>query len=354
MSTNELNDCREFLNRRADVTLVDVRAPIEFEQGHIPGAVNIPLFDDDERARVGTTYKQKGRRDAIRLGLDLIGPKMRSIVESADAACGTESEPGEILVYCARGGMRSDSVCWLLRQADFQATRLIGGYKKYRQYCHSVLEQEWDLVTLTGMTGTGKTRLLQELESAGEQIVDLEGMAHHRGSAFGGIGQPQQPSTEQFENLIFEQLITCAPERRIWVEDESRSVGKCVIPNSFFSQLHNAPAIRIEVEVEERLEFLVSEYGDLPKDEMVAAIERISKRLGGQHVKAAIEALNRDDIRRCAEILLVYYDKTYGICSTKNPRERVLPVDVSTCKTQTRLERVLEAASSLGKLEANG
>lgn len=348
MTTSDLIDCEQFLEMRESFPVIDVRAPCEFEQGHMDRAINVPLFDDDERARVGTVYKQQGRKEAIRLGLDLIGPKMRKIVDTVEGICragGQNEESSELLVYCARGGMRSDSVCWLLRQADFLPKRLSGGYKSYRHYCQSFFDRDWDLVTLTGMTGSGKTRLLNDLAKSGEQIIDLEGLANHRGSAFGGIGQDAQPTTEQFENKIFEELLAIDGNRRVWVEDESRSVGKCVIPAAFFSQLHLAPAIRIDVDVAERARFLVEEYGNLPVDEMAAAIQRIAKRLGGQNVKAALQALEDQDLITCAEILLVYYDKTYEICRVKNPRDQVHAVDVSGCDDQLRMEKVITVAN---------
>ncbi|MEC9094395.1 MAG: tRNA 2-selenouridine(34) synthase MnmH [Planctomycetota bacterium] len=345
----------DFLDKRKRSIVVDVRAPGEFEQGNILGAINIPLFDDLQRSQVGTVYKKAGREQAIKLGFDLVGPKMRKIVESFEDVCQDSTtldvshKVNDVLLYCARGGMRSESVGWLLKQADIQVKRLEGGYKSYRRYCHSFFEKPWNLIALTGMTGAGKTDLLQHLSAVGEQVIDLEGLAHHRGSAFGGIGQDPQPSTESFENLIFESLRSFNSQRRSWVEDESRSVGKCMVPSPFFEQLHSAPAVYLNVDVHERIELLVSQYGMLPKGEMISAIERISKRLGGQSVKSAIAALHENDFRKCAEILLGYYDRGYSICQQKNPRQNVVSVDASGCDRETQLARVLKAADSLDR-----
>ena len=342
----------QFLELRRSLPAVDVRAPIEFEKARIEGAHSVPLFDDQQRSRIGTVYKQTGREEAIQLGLKLAGPRLDGIVEAVRNVCvefgpdrnAAGAAASEILLYCARGGMRSESVAWLLNQADFDVHRLSGGYKSYRKHVHELFEKRFQLLALTGMTGSGKTRLLLELEKKGEQVVDLEGLARHRGSAFGGIGQGEQPPTEHFENLLFEKLSSLDPRRRIWVEDESRSIGRCVVPQPFFDQLHGAPAISVEIDREERADFLVTEYGDLPTDEMIAATGRIAKRLGGQNVNSVIEALEQGDLKRCAEILLVYYDKTYSICRDKNPRSRVLPVELTGLDPESRTEALLAAA----------
>lgn len=341
----------DFLAERQRLPVVDVRAPIEFAKGHIPDAINVPLFDDDERKRIGTTYKNQGRITAVKLGLNLIGPKMLQLVDTVEQFCRSaghmEIESGRIplLIYCARGGMRSDSMGWLLEQVDFQVSRLAGGYKSYRRAVQEYFDRQWNLIAITGMTGAGKTKVLHELAAAGEQVIDLEGLACHRGSAFGGIGQREQPSNEHFENLIFEGLRNLDPKKRIWIEDESRAIGKCVIPHSFFEQLHDAPAVFIDVNVQQRADFLVAEYGALETADMIAAVERIAKRLGGQNVKAAIEALQAGNLRRCAEILLVYYDKTYSICQQKNPRQRVERVKISA--EASKLDEVLQASTRL-------
>lgn len=353
--------------------VVDVRAPVEFAQAHVSDAINIPLFEDEERATIGTAYKQNGRRAAVLRGLDFVGPKMRKLADRslklvrdfnkrATASRDTmldraefapkenhSAEPSgnQILIHCARGGMRSDSFCWLVEQVELEALRLDGGYKSFRRFVQSYFSKPWNLVVLTGLTGAGKTRQLQHLRELGEQVVDLEGLANHRGSAFGGIGQGGQPRTEQFENLIFESLFRLDPAKRIWIEDESRAVGQCMVPNAFFDQLHSAPAVFMDVDVSIRAKNLVADYGDLPQNEMNAAIDRISKRLGGQNVNSAKETLAENELEKCALVLLEYYDKTYMLCQDKNPRTTTLKVDMGEMSIAEMSEAILKAAEPL-------
>ncbi len=182
--------------------LVDVRSPGEFEKGHWPGAINVPLFNDEERAAVGTAYKQQGRTPAIHLGLELTGPKLSSLARQLESL----RDQGDPRIYCWRGGMRSASVAWLAQQIDLKPRLLQGGYKSYRRWAQSRFEQAWPLRVMGGRTGTGKTDLLLAMAARGAAVVDLEGLANHRGSSFGGLGLPDQPSTEHYENQLAEAL----------------------------------------------------------------------------------------------------------------------------------------------------
>ncbi|MFN7899561.1 MAG: tRNA 2-selenouridine(34) synthase MnmH, partial [Synechococcaceae cyanobacterium] len=191
--------CDAFL--AIDGPLLDVRSPAEFAQGHIPGAINLPVFDDAERAEIGTLYKQQGREAAVLRGLALVGPRLESL-----AACLAEraaASPGQPLrLQCWRGGMRSDSVAWLAGRLGLATLVLQGGYKAYRQWVLAQFERAWPLRLLGGRTGTGKTALLLALRQRGVAVLDLEGLAHHRGSSFGGLGLPPQPSSEHYENRL--------------------------------------------------------------------------------------------------------------------------------------------------------
>jgi len=362
----------EFLSLREHLPLVDVRAPIEYAEARISDAINIPLFEDEERAAIGTAYKKNGHRAAVLKGLDYVGPKMRRLADrtlklvrdfgrrrttlspelkpalaSGDVGRAELARNNQILVHCARGGMRSESFCWLAEQVELEALRLEGGYKSYRRFAQNHFSKSWNLVVLTGLTGAGKTRQLHHLHELGEQVLDLEGLANHRGSAFGGIGQGGQPRTEQFENVIFESLYRMDPSRRIWIEDESRAVGQCMVPNAFFDQLHSAPAIFMDVDVSRRARNLVVDYGDLPQDEMNAAIDRISKRLGGQNVNSAKETLAGKELEQCARILLEYYDKTYMVCQDKNPRTVTLKTAMGEMNLEERSKAILRASETL-------
>jgi tRNA 2-selenouridine synthase len=298
----------DFLAARNDRVVLDVRSPGEYAQGHIPGALSFPLFSDEERAQVGTFYKQKGKEAALELGLEFVGPKMAGFVQKAK----TLAPDRRLAVHCWRGGQRSQSMAWLLRQAGFDVTTLEGGYKNYR---HFVLEEignkKLEIKVIGGKTGSGKTKILRALRGLGEQIIDLEQLARHKGSAFGSIGEAPQPTVEQFENDLFEAVSRLDPSRRVWLENESHSIGRVYIPDSFWKNMKSAPLLNIEIPDEARIQNLLTDYVLTDKADLEAAFLKIDKKLGGQHLKTALEALDRDDFATAARIALHYYDKTY-------------------------------------------
>ena len=306
----------EFLQHCSDWVLLDVRSPGEYAQGHIPGALSFPLFTDAERALVGTCYKQNSREAALELGLELVGPKMAGFVREAR----TLAPHRRLAVHCWRGGQRSGSMAWLFRQAGFDVVTLEGGYKNFRRY---VLESFDDtglqLMVVGGRTGSGKTQVLKELARLGEQIIDLEAIAHHKGSAFGSIGEPEQPTVEQFENDLFQALRMLDPQRRVWIENESRSIGRVYVPPGFWNHMHQSPLFNIQIPESARIDNLLRDYVLTDKSDLEAAFMRIYKKLGGQHVKTALEALAVDDFATAARIALHYYDKTYQHGLENNP-----------------------------------
>jgi len=305
-----------------------VRSPGEYNHAHIPGAISLPLFTDEERAVVGTAYKQQSREQAIKIGLDFFGPKMRHMVETVESLLQKHSinhhQPTShnICMYCWRGGMRSGAVAWLLSLYGFRVFLLQGGYKQFRRWVFEKVASPYSLKLLSGYTGSGKTELLHELEQRGETVIDLEALASHKGSAFGNIGLPQQPSQEQFENklamALFSKTNRGEPETNflktpctIWVEDESQRIGTINIPNTFWQTMRNAPVYFLDIPFEERLQHLVSEYGCLDKTKMIEAIQRIAKRLGPLETKNAISYLEEANVAESFRILLQYYDKQY-------------------------------------------
>lgn len=307
----------DFLHQAKQLPIIDVRSPGEFEQAHIPGAVSIPLFDNDERAQVGTKYKQAGKDSAVLLGLHLIGPKLAEFVKQSKKL---NPQGKEVLVHCWRGGMRSGSFAWLLDTAGLTASTLAGGYKAYRNVVLAALAEPRKLIILGGKTGSGKTDMLKELARLGEQVIDLEGLAHHKGSSYGAIGQLPQPSSEQFENLIFADWQNLDSNRRIWLEDESRNVGSCFIPMPLWEQMRAAPVAFVDVPKPVRVSRLVAEYTGINHNLLIEATERIRKRLGGKVTNDALEALARQDYATVADLTLDYYDKAYlhGL-SQRNP-----------------------------------
>ena len=288
--------------------ILDVRAPAEYAQGHIPGALSLPLFTDEERARIGTTYKQVNPEKAVLLGLDFFGPKMRRMVEEA-----RKLAPGqEVRLHCWRGGMRSGAVQWLLELGGMQVNLLDQGYKDYRRWVLTEVARPRPLRVLGGATGSGKTAVLHALAARGEPVLDLEKLASHQGSSFGSLGQPPQPTQEQFENDLAAALAALPADRPLWVEDESRTIGGLGIPNEFFAQMQAAPLLVLDVPREARVRYLAADYGRHEAAELAAAVLRLRKRLGGLVTKEALGAIAENDMPRMVELVLAYYDKAYG------------------------------------------
>lgn len=287
--------------------ILDVRSPAEFERGHIPGAVSFPLFTNEERAQVGTCYKLQGRESAVELGLAIAGPRLAQFVAQAK-----QLAPERVLrIHCWRGGMRSGSMAWLLETAGFQVSVLDRGYKGFRQWVRDTLAVPKPIIILGGMTGTGKTAILHSLAEAGAQILDLEQYASHRGSSYGNLGLPPQPSTEHFENLIAVAWSMLDANRPVWIEAESRMVGTCRIPDELFTQMMAAPVLQIERSRAERIAHLLDVYGVMDRHALVVATERLRKRLGGDRVRAAVTCIEQGNLAAAMEIVLDYYDKTY-------------------------------------------
>ena len=287
--------------------VLDVRTPAEFGHGHIPGAINMPLFSDGERAQVGTTYKQVGREAAILLGFELTGAKWPGFIRQA-----LEIAPHKrVGVHCWRGGMRSGAIAWALDLYGFEVYLVEGGYKAYRRWVQRQFGIVRDIRMIGGMTGSGKTRVLHALQARGEQMVDLEGLAQHQGSAYGTLNRLMQPSQEQFENNLAEVLYRLDASRRVWVEDESMAIGKCLIPRLFWDQMQTAVLFDMQVPAEMRVAALVQEYGHLDKEFLVSCTLRIRKRLGTEQAKYAIAAIREDNMAEFIRLVLVYYDKTY-------------------------------------------
>ncbi|MBS2211522.1 tRNA 2-selenouridine(34) synthase MnmH [Carboxylicivirga mesophila] len=297
----------EYLNSYSHLPLVDVRSPGEFEKGHIPNATNIPLFSNEERAHVGTVYKQQSQEDAVALGYQYVTPKLQWFIdESVNAA-----PDKHIVIHCWRGGMRSHAFAQHLKDNGFNKVYVITkGYKAYRREAQNNFDKG-QLLLLGGYTGSGKTHILHQIQEMGHQVLDLEGLASHKGSAFGNIGMDKQPTTEQFENNLYWQWRQFDFSRPIWVEDESPNIGDVNIPMHLFHKMRQSPLFFVEISKEERAHLLVDEYALGDKRKLENAIGRISKRLGNDVSKKALEYLANDNFYEVALLTLGYYDKYY-------------------------------------------
>jgi len=310
-----------FIKESRTTPIVDVRSPEEFAIGHIPGSLNIPLFNDKERAIVGTLYKNKGRQTAIETGFEIVGPKMVEFARHASEIAAS----GKLLVHCWRGGMRSESMAWLYERIGIKCSVLEGGYKAYRNYLLKEISDIPHLVVIEGPTGSGKTEILMNLKSMGEQVIDLEGIANHKGSVFGGIGQKDQPSTQQFQNDLLGELINLDKSKRIWVEGESQTIGRVFLPDSLWNRMNEASLIEINVPRNDRVIRLVKEYGLLPKKDMENAIISLSKRIGEVRKNEILNEYREGKLESVAHKLLDYYDNMY-INSTLKYKKRGLEI----------------------------
>lgn len=290
---------------KAQGTLIDVRSPIEYTHAHIPGALPLPLFSDKERALIGTTYKQKGKEAAFAEGLSYAREKLTDLVTKA------RQLPEPLRLYCARGGMRSQSVAWLFRQAGIQVHVVEGGYKAYRKSVLQSFEKKRSLFVIGGLTGSGKTELLHLLSKEGCQILDLEAIANHRGSAFGHLQQAPQPSNEQFENLLASKLIATDPLHPLFLEDEGRLIGSCQIPNTFFDKMQVSKRVLVSTCEQERFKRLIDMYAKADCIEIQEATKKIAKRLGAIRTQRALHAIAKGAYQEALLEILPYYDKRY-------------------------------------------
>jgi tRNA 2-selenouridine synthase len=327
-----------FWTLREQLPLVDARSEGEFAQSHIPGAINIPILNNAERIQVGTLYKQAGPEKATLKGFELVGPRFHLIQREA-----LRNFPNKkVMLYCWRGGMRSQILSWLLTQVGFEVYRLAGGYKTYRTFTFNEVRKPYPLLVLGGKTGAAKTLLLQKLKERGEQVVDLEGLANHKGSSFGAIGLPGQPTVEQFENLLAEQLRKIQPDRAIWVENESRRIGRIILPDPFFLQMTQSPRIEIEKTDTERIAHIAREYAGLDQVELSDAVLRLQKRLGGDRTKQAVEAIQANQPEIWIPILLQYYDKTYSYDLARHEVSKTIHLNLEGLALEDQVNLLLQ------------
>ena len=314
-----------FLDQAQSFPVMDVRSPGEFAQGHIPRAVNIPLFNNEERAVIGTLYKHSGAQAAIAKGLEIASPKVPEYLSKATAL----TPSGPLLVHCWRGGMRSGRMAELLDSNGFRVTLLTGGYKAYRRYVREQLSRPGRFVVLGGYTGSGKTEVLKGISRLGSQVLDLERLASHKGSAFGGLGQGPQPTNEQFENDLFDVLRRFDRSRPVWLEDESRMIGNVTLPDPVVSMISTGMLVLLMVPKTSRIRRLVNEYARFDPTLLASAVERISERLGRPRTREALDCIERGDLSLVADNVLTYYDKAYQHALDRRPEQPRISFEIT-------------------------
>lgn len=340
---------KDYLAFAESIPIVDVRTPLEFEQGHIPGACNLPIFSNEERVQVGICYKQCSREEAILLGFDLVGTKWSGFIRQALKIAPSK----RLVVHCWRGGMRSAAMAWVLQFYGFEVRVLEGGYKQYRRWVLDSFNETFSLLVLGGMTGSGKTALLSVLKNQGEQVIDLEDLAQHRGSSYGSMGTLIQPTQEQFENDLAFALQKMDLQKVIWIEDESITIGKRVIPHPLWQQMRVTNLIKLLVPLEVRIQFLADEYGELDKDFLITCTERIGKRLGPVQTKEALLAIQENRIKDFTRLVLVYYDKTYQIGQSKRMPSSIYEVECSSAHAVQNAASVIKLAQAIKEQHIN-
>ncbi|MEI6061838.1 MAG: tRNA 2-selenouridine(34) synthase MnmH [Bacteroidota bacterium] len=329
-----------FLELANKLPVIDVRSPGEYLQGHIPGAHSIPLFDNDERARVGTTYVKIGKEPAIELGKSIAGLKTDYYLDAIRNIAIEKS----ILLHCWRGGMRSAKIAAFFAEAGYRVYVLEGGYKAYRGFIRQQFSAKRQIFLVGGHTGSGKTGILREIARLGQQVIDLEALACHKGSNFGHLGQGIQPTTEQFENDLYVQWADHDPMKPLWLEHESMSIGSVYLPGTFHSAMLNGCLFFIEVPKADRIKRLVDEYACFEKPLLRAILEHLGKFMGSFQSREALLALQDGDFDKVADITLAYYDKLYDNSLMRRPIRKIVKVSLLSENTAEHAGIIIQFA----------
>jgi tRNA 2-selenouridine synthase len=330
----------QFLLLALRLPVIDVRSPGEFIQGHIPGAHNIPLFDNDERARVGTTYVKIGKEPAIELGKSIAGEKTDYYLNAIHKVAPEK----QMLLHCWRGGMRSAKIAAFFAEAGYQVFVLEGGYKAYRGYIRKQFSSGRPLFLIGGYTGSGKTGILSEIGKLGHQIIDLEALACHKGSNFGHLGQNAQPTTEQFENDLYFQWADLEPLKPLWLEHESMNIGSVTLPNTFHAAMVNGELFFIELPKDYRIQRLVEEYACFEKPVLKAVLEHLGQYMGSYQAREVMLALQNDNFKKVADITLAYYDKLYDNSLVRRPVRKIVKISLKSGSLKEHAEIILKHA----------
>lgn len=292
--------------------IVDARTPLEFAEDHLPGAVNVPILTNEERVEIGTIHKQIGPQQARIRGLELTCERFPAIV--AEIAEKADGRP--VLTYCWRGGLRSRSIAILLEATGYPVVQLRGGYKAFRAQVISFFENftpPAPLIVIHGMTGVGKTTFINGLDRSSWNVVDLEGLACHRGSAFGSLGLDQSLSQKRFDTLLWDIFRKARPDLPIVLEGESQRIGRIMLPGRLYEVMSESCKVWCHASMETRIERLAEEYARTEyREEMAGALSRISKKLGGARYQEMMLMLDNWDITGLSRGLIEdYYDKLY-------------------------------------------
>ncbi|MGL5278769.1 MAG: tRNA 2-selenouridine(34) synthase MnmH [Cetobacterium sp.] len=299
----------EDLLKEKNYTLIDVRTPKEFKEEPIPGAINIPLLLDEERVDVGTAYKQVSPEKAKELGVEAIAKRLPDIFREVQ-----KHAKGRLAFYCARGGMRSGSMSALFEALGYTTWKLEGGYRAYRQYILENIKtynKDVKYIVLHGKTGIGKTKILQQLEKKGYSVLDLEKIANHKGSFFGGVCEKEEQSQKKFDSLIFDYFYKNKPEYVI-AESESKRIGNVYVPEDIFKSLGNGVHLSLETTIKNRVEVIREDYAGATTDELQRCLDKVGRYIGEEKYEEYSQMLKDNKIDELSEVLMLdYYDPLY-------------------------------------------
>jgi len=295
-------------------SIIDVRSEAEFALDHIPGAINCPVLNNDERIHVGTLYKQTSAFDAKKIGAALVA---KNIAEHLQTTFLEKPRNWRPLVYCWRGGNRSGSMAHILAKIGWPTMQLEGGYREYRQEIIkqiAALANQHRFAVICGTTGSGKSRLLTTLAKAGAQVLDLENLAAHRGSVLGGLPDEEQPSQKLFESRIWNVLRHCSADQIILVESESKKIGNLRVPELLMEKIRSSECIRLSLDTSERVKLLLEDYPHLSRDteQLMALLSYLTPLHGHTKMRQWQSLAQSNDISTLVESLLVeHYDPAY-------------------------------------------
>lgn len=312
---------------------VDLRSPLEYEEDHLPGAVNLPIFNNQEREEIGTLYKQVGERVAKQRGLEILAPKLPSIMDQLREW----SSKQPTILYCWRGGMRSTSIYQVAHWMGIPVHRLLGGYRHYRQVVNQFLETweyEGRFVVLHGHTGVGKTVILQQLATEGYPVLDLEGLANHKGSIFGNLGtKEQQPSQKAFENQLYQALLQLQKQPFIVIEAESKRIGDRFLPDHFMDIRQKGIQIMLDAPIFQRVQQIKQDYIASPyfdQQSSLKALKRIAPRFSGEVYQEIYRSIETKEYNEAIQLLMLhYYDPRYDFGDRLAGLETVYSIQVN-------------------------
>lgn len=332
MAGIEVIDTVDAATRARFDLIIDVRSPAEFAEDHVPGAINLPVLSNAERAEIGTIYVQQDKFRGRRLGAALIA---RNVADHLEGPLAGVAPASRVLVYCWRGGQRSHAMATILAQVGWRTGLLHGGYKTYRRQVQERLygsDLSLRFVLLDGPTGVGKTRILAELADRGVQVLDLEGLARHRGSLLGGLpGQPQ-PGQKQFESELLQALESLDRSHAVMVEAESSRIGELIVPPALWGAMGSALRIRVTAPEEARAHYLIEAYGDViaEPETLKMALNRLPPRLGAARIAEWRELAERGEVEVLAlELMQHHYDPAYRRSAREDERPLIGEVEMT-------------------------